>query len=286
MSDDRHSEEDERPTVGLLDEPTPEPEGGRWAYRWWGALLVSVFVAYHAAVLIVHNLPSGGLSRNLHRIFDKHLDMRDYLHATGNVQSWAMFAPNPHRTNLFMKVMVVDADGEVWDMAQDIYGRRSYPYLFYDRMGKINRRIIDQKGYRRYYAAWVCREWERTHGGEPAQSVQFIKMWTRVPPPEKVIEHARGNPLAMWYEPMDLPLRERSEDEVSCSTTRHAQLPPELRERYDLPPVDDGTFRPVFIRTWKDRQESERRAKDRSAAKMRIGDERRAGPRGRGGAVP
>ena len=268
--------------TALLHEPVPElsasSQGGRFAYRWWGMLLVSLFVAYHASVLLVHNLPNKGLSRDLHRFFDKHLQMRSYLYATGNTQSWAMFAPNPHRTNFFMKVMVVDDTGEIWDLAQDIYGRRRYPYLFYDRMGKINRRIIEQKGYRRHYAAWVCREWERTHQGKPAQEVRFVKMWTRVPPPEAVIEHAQGNPVAMWYDPMQLPLKQREEDAIPCDTTRQAQLPNHLRERYGFEPVDDTVFRPIYIRTWKDRQEAKARAQERSAAKLQIGREARVHP--------
>lgn len=264
---------------GLLHEPIPEPERPRkWAYANWLIALISVFVAYHATVLLVHNLPNGGLSKELHNWFNKeheveilgtkwtpNLDMRTYMQATGNTQSWAMFAPNPHRSNSFMKVMVKDQDGDVWDMAHDIYGRRRYPYLFYDRMGKINRRIIEQKGYRRHYAAWVCREWERTHGGDPPIEIQFVKMWTRVPPPEKLIAEAGGNPFKMGYDPMELKLFQRDEGAIRCRTTRNAQLPNELRERYGLPLLEDESkvFRPVVHRTWWDKQETARRAKER-----------------------
>ncbi|MCH9679850.1 MAG: hypothetical protein K0V04_00325, partial [Deltaproteobacteria bacterium] len=136
--------------------------GRRWAYSTWFQLVVSVFVLYHAAILLVHNLPSKGLVKGAQKIFNQEpklwppkefkfgLHANRYWRATGNTQSWAMFAPNPHRSNIFMKVMVKDDAGEVWDLKHDIYGKRTYPYLWYDRMGKINRRIVDQKGYRRH----------------------------------------------------------------------------------------------------------------------------------------
>ena len=73
---------------------------------------------------------------------DVYLASLPFFHV--NTQSWAMFAPNPHRSNVFMKVMVKDEAGEIWDLKHDIYGKREYPYLWYDRMGKINRRLIDQ----------------------------------------------------------------------------------------------------------------------------------------------
>lgn len=282
MSEEERTESPTRSLAeGLLHDPVPVPERPRkWAYANWLIALISVFVAYHATILLVHNLPNGGLSKELHVWFNKehkvevfgsewkpNLDMRTYMQATGNTQSWAMFAPNPHRSNSFMKVMVKDQDGDVWDMAHDIYGRRRYPYLFYDRMGKINRRIIEQKGYRRHYAAWVCREWERTHDGEPPIEIQFVKMWTRVPRPEKLIAEAGGNPFKMGYDPLELKLFQREEDAIRCRTTRNAQLPNVLRERYGLPLLEDESkvFRPVVHRTWWDKQETAKRAKERKA---------------------
>lgn len=233
-------------------------------------LLATLFIVYHGAILLVHNLPSKGLAKGIQKVFDKEpklwppsqaqfgLHASRYWQASGNTQSWAMFAPNPHRSNIFMKVLVKDKDGEIWDLKHDIYGKRTYPYLWYDRMGKINRRIIDQKGYRRHYAAWVCREWEKEHGGESAEEVQFIKMWTRIPPPQAVFERAGGNIFRMGYDPMQLELHQREEDTIRCRTTRLAQLSPELRERYGLPPAEsERHFKDLDMRTWWDQLESE-----------------------------
>ena len=63
------------------------------------------------------------------------------------------FAPNPNRTNVFIRVLVEDEQGEIWDMKHDMYREDRYPYFFYARQGKINRRIDDKKGYQRDYAA-------------------------------------------------------------------------------------------------------------------------------------
>ena len=90
-------------------------------------------------------------------------------------------------------------------------------------------------------------------------------MWTRVPPPEKLIKEANGNPLKMGYDPMELKLFQREEDAVRCRTTRHGQLPNYLRERYGLPVLEDEdkVFRRVVHRTWWDKKESAERTKER-----------------------
>ncbi len=261
----------------LLHQPigTDDRPGRRWAYSLWFQLLVSVFVLYHGVILLVHNLPSKGLAKGIQKMLNEQpklwppkdfklgLHANHYWRATGNTQSWAMFAPNPHRSNIFMKVMVKDQQGEVWDLKHDIYGKRTYPYLWYDRMGKINRRIVDQKGYRRHYAAWVCRQWEKDHEGEPADEIQFVKMWTRIPTPQAVYKRARGNIFAMGYEPMDLHLHQREEETIRCKTTRHAQLPDYLRERYGLPPGPERHFKSLHMRTWWDQKEAKERQSER-----------------------
>lgn len=264
-----------RPVVGWVDGAGGHTDR-RYVYPRWLQLLATLFILYHGTILLVHNLPSKGLAKGLQKKLNRPpklwplseaqfgLHANHYWRASGNTQSWAMFAPNPHRSNIFMKVMVKDKEGEVWDLKHDIYGKRTYPYLWYDRMGKINRRIIDQKGYRRHYAAWVCREWERTHEGKSADEVQFVKMWTRIPPPKAVFERARGNIFRMGYDPMDLELHQREEDTIRCKTTRLAQLSPELRERYGLPPAkSERHFKGLHMRTWWDQRESEAAREER-----------------------
>jgi hypothetical protein len=243
----------------LLHAPMPDDDrpGRRWAYPLWLMLVMSLLIGYHTTVLLVHNLPNKGLTKGLHTFFSEKLQASNYMRAMGISQSWAMFAPNPHRSNLFMKVLVKDQDGEIWDLAHDMYGHREYPYLFYSRMGKINRRIIDEKGYRRHYAAWVCRDWEMTHDGVAPEEVQFVKMWTQVPPPEKAMR-------TMGYDPMKLYLNQREEDAIRCATTYHAQVPDDIRERLGMPPLPSPTkFRDVNVRTWWDQMKQKERQAER-----------------------
>jgi len=242
----------------LLQAPPPE-EPRRWAYPWWGIVLVSIVVLYHVTILLVWNTPSTNMGRPIHGFFNDHFKMRQYMRATGNTQSWAMFAPNPHRSNVFMKVLLQDENGEVWDLAHDIYRRRRYPYILYDRMGKINRRIIEQEGYRRHYAAWVCREWERTHEGRAPREIRFVKMWTKIPEPQRVIQAAGWNLGAMWYDPDQLPLHQTEEDTIRCNVTRQAQLPDKLRKRYGLP-EGSHSYKGLYQRTWHDEKASRERA--------------------------
>jgi hypothetical protein len=53
-------------------------------------------------------------------------------------------APNPPRCNVFMKVLVTDADGHVWDLETDVYTeeRKPIPWIWNTRLRKMNRRII------------------------------------------------------------------------------------------------------------------------------------------------
>lgn len=249
----------------LLHRPIARDDqpGRRWSYRGLMQLVATLFILYHGTILLVHNLPSKGLANGVQKTFNEKLQANKYWRASGNSQSWAMFAPNPHRSNIFMKVLVEDKDGEVWDLKHDIYGKRTYPYLWYDRMGKINRRIVDQKGYRRHYAAWVCRQWEKDHDGEAAVEVRFVKMWTRIPPPQAVWKRSGGNFFKLGYDPLELHLHEREEDTIRCRTTRQAQLPNYLRERYGLEPMPDNYFLENHNRTWWDLAESKRKAEER-----------------------
>jgi hypothetical protein len=236
----------------LLEGPAgAEPvDPRRPAYGWLGMLIVSLFVLYHTIGLLQHTTPSGGLAAKFSKALAERLEVGGYMRATSNVQSWSMFAPNPHRSNMFLQVFVELTDGTVIDLEHDMYGRRHYPYLFYDRMGKINRRLMEQERYQRHYAAWVCRDWAMKHGGEMPDRVKFVKMWTKVPHPAKVIPN-------MGFDPMELKLTKEHLASVECSTTQHAQLPNDIRARHGLPPIPEKDFRDVIIQTWWDKKQVE-----------------------------
>jgi hypothetical protein len=239
----------------LRGEPVASEPRARspWAYSPWGILLVSVFVLYHTAVLLVWNSPNVGLTKPFHKAFLQSIKGYEYFGGTHNSQSWEMFAPNPNRTNAFVRVLVVDQKGELWDFEQDIWEEDRYPYLWYSRMGKINRRIDGKKNYQRIYGAWVCREWERRNGGEPAREVAFVRLWTLVPSSEEVIENG-------GWDQWQAKVTRAEQETISCKNTVQAQLPNELRERYGLPLLEDEdkTFKPIVQKTWWDKQEAER----------------------------
>lgn len=233
--------------------------GERWAYRGKARLLVSLFILYHVVALLQHTTPAVGLAERFNRGLAQTLRFGAYMRATSSVQSWAMFAPNPHRTNMFTQVLVVTADGREFDLLHDIYGRRDFPYFFYDRMGKINRRLLEQERYRPPYAAWVCREWARDHGGEAPVRVKFNKLWTRVPHPSDVI-------ATMGFDPFELKLHKEELPSFDCATTVHAQIPDPIRARHGFPPLAPGAFRDVDRNTWR----------DQATAKAKILERRRA----------
>jgi hypothetical protein len=248
MSDEANAELTERLLHASIVPPPIDPR--RPAYGLIGMVVVSLFVLYHTIVLLQHTTPSGGLAQKFSKTLGDKLEAGGYMRATSNVQSWSMFAPNPHRSNMFLQVFVELTDGTVIDLEHDMYGRRHYPYLFYDRMGKINRRLMEQERYQRHYAAWVCREWALTHGGEMPDRVKYVKMWTKVPHPAKVIP-------TMGFDPMELKLTKEHLASVECSTTQHAQLPNEIRERHGLPLIPEKAFRDVVVQTWWDKQKAQ-----------------------------
>jgi hypothetical protein len=236
--------------------------GSPWAYSLWGILVVSVFVLYHASVLLVWNLPGKGLVKNFHSTFLEQTKAKQYFGGTRLNQSWAMFAPNPNRTNNFVHVYVEDFDGGLWDYEQDIWGEDRYPYLWYSRMGKINRRIDNKKHFQRMYGAWVCREWERRNGGQPAKSVAFVRRVTRVPHSQEVLE-------AGGWDQWQAPFEQTEQETINCKTVQHGQLPNELRIRYGFEPRDEDeekrVFRDISLRSWWDKAEDERKRAEREA---------------------
>jgi hypothetical protein len=251
---------DPRVAEALLRGPVGEDlPGERWAYRGWRAALVSLFVLYHLLALAQHTTPSKGLSERWSRRFAELLRSGAYMRATSSVQSWQMFAPNPHRSNMYMQVRVVTGAGEEIDLRHDIYGRRDYPYFFYDRMGKVNRRLLEQERYREPYAAWVCREWARTHGGEAPARVHYTKMWTKLPHPRRAI-------ATMGFDPFALELHKQDLLGFDCATTPHAQLPNDIRARYGFDPLPDGAFVDVELVTWRDQQRAKAQILERRRA--------------------
>jgi hypothetical protein len=212
-----------------------------WAYGPLGRFLVSGLLAWHIAAVAVWLLPDKDSLQSwrnpARQVFTK------YLTTTQTDQGWGMFAPNPPRSNVFLKVLVTDRSGEVWDMRTDVYApeRKPIPWIWNDRMRKMNRRIIggesgNTQWYRKWYARWHCRQWQLEHNGEFPEKVELVKVWYGIPSPE---ETARKG----FYDPEDRLARdgkEKIEHTERCERTVMGQLPNHVRERHGLPPLPEG----------------------------------------------
>jgi hypothetical protein len=169
-------------------------------------------------------------------------------------QQWGMFAPNPPRHNVFMKIVLTDENGETWDMRNDVYApeRRPIPWIWNDRMRKMNRRIIggeSGKGdiYQKWYGRYLCREWARTHRGVMPQKVELFKISYKMPSPDIVATQG-------WYVPEKLLYdtgREEKAHTETCATAIQGQLPDAIRERHGLPPLKEGEFKPLVVKRLK-----------------------------------
>ena len=257
-------------------------DGGAWAYGRLGSILASLFVGYHTLALLLHVTPHGGLAKKAKEMIGYGIKTGAYIRATSNIQTWSMFAPNPHRSNIFVRVYAEDRDGEVWDLGHDIHGRRRYPYVVYDRMAKINRRLADRSTYLEPYAAWACREWERMHGGEPARRIHLVKIWTKIPPPSVVVpapEKIRLDWTAIGHDPLRLSLRREPLKVLECAMLREGQLSPEARQELGFEAAPAGHYRPTLVET-----PAERAARLEAKLKAKAREEAEEETRARAGA--
>jgi hypothetical protein len=198
------------------DEPKLEevPDGG-YAYGPLGRVIIGGLVAYHLAGLAAWMLPQKD-SMGTFRI-EAREPFKWWIRTTQNTQSWSMFAPNPPKSNMFLKVQVID-DGERWDLNTDVYacfeeGLDSeicdavfpIPWVDYTRQRKINRRVAGSEGgggkwYQKWHARWYCREWAKQHDGIPPEKVELIKVTYPIPKPEAVRKNGPYDPRTQYLQ--------------------------------------------------------------------------------------
>ncbi|MCX4246511.1 hypothetical protein [Paraliomyxa miuraensis] len=243
-----------------------------WAYGPLGRYLVGCLTLYHVVGVACWLLPDKDC-------FDwrtaTHEPFRKWLEMTHTTQGWKMFAPNPPRSNMFLRVEVKRVDGEVIDMNTDVYhpSQRPNPWIWYTRQRKINRRIAGGEGghgnwYQKWHARWFCRQWTLEHGGEILDSVELSKITYNIPSPEQVAEKGP-------YDPWDL-LERTGKDEVlltvDCTEEVEAQPPNVVRARYGLPPANN-------VRRWNSLRNKKRRwdaRSEREEAAKRAAEEAEA----------
>lgn len=204
-----------------------------------GRTLATAVVVAHITAVAIHCIPDKDTCHAFRRAAN---DVANpWLTATQTSQSWEMFAPNPMRTNDFLEVLVTDEDGELWDLRTDANSPRNkaIPWIWYDRAGKITRRVIGEgKWYRAWLARYHCRQWALEHGGDAPRSVELVRVWYEIPTPEKVARLG-------WYRAADLLEREghrSSITKIDCRKEEDAQLTNEIRARHGFPLVDESTI--------------------------------------------
>jgi hypothetical protein len=232
------------PQLPVVDAHSGRPPAP-WAYHPGGRMLVGFLVVYHVTAIAFWELPEKDCVSTF-RIKGREA-FSTWVLTTQTDQQWGMFAPNPPRHNVFMRIVLTDENGEQWDMRSDVYApeRMPIPWIWNDRMRKMNRRVIggeSGKGdwYQKWYARFLCREWARTHRGVMPQKVELFKLTYKMPSPEMVAKQG-------WYVPAKLlhdTGREERQYTEKCASAVHGQLPNFIRERHGIPLLEDKVFKP------------------------------------------
>ena len=170
-----------------------------------------------------------------------------WLSTSATSQSWEMFAPNPPRSNQFMKTVVVEEDGDRWDLRNNAFNYRPDPWIINDRMRKMHRRMVGKgKWYLRYWVSYHCREWALATGEMPKE-IEIWSITTRIPSPDAVNYwqpkkfKGRKDPSgAITGEPFDprkLTVKETHVQTHPCG--KDARIPLYMLERYGLPITEE-----------------------------------------------
>lgn len=241
-------------------------EGPPPAHGSTGRALALFAVCWHAAAVGFHMFPS-------YPIFSKWKSparavFSGWLAGTSTSQSWRMFAPNPPRSNSFMKTLVVDVDGEKWDIGNSAWEDRPKVWIINDRMRKMQRRMIGKgKWYLKYWAGYQCREWRLRGGAEPVR-VEVNKIVTHIPVPEVVnvwqpkkykgrLDHRSGATTGQPYDPRELKSLETEVQQHPC--TNDGELPLYMKERHGIPVTDEDRERAERAEQTRERKFANRR---------------------------
>ncbi|MCA9708004.1 MAG: hypothetical protein KDK70_19280 [Myxococcales bacterium] len=224
----------------------PQTEGLRapWGYGAFGRLVVGGLIAWQLSAVAAWLLPDKDCLSSFRPT--AHKAVRVWLQRTTTDQGWGMFAPNPPRSNVFLKVLVTDDNDQVWDLKTDVYAdeQKPIPWIWNTRLRKMNRRIIGGESgptewYRKWYARYECRQWAREHDGQMPKKIELVKVWYSIPSPEQTRQSG-------YYVAEDL-LERSGHEKVSytahCAREVQGQLPNFIRERDGLPLLEEGEYK-------------------------------------------
>jgi hypothetical protein len=222
------------PPIPTTHAPVP------WAYGPLGRAMIGALCLWHVVAVALWMLPAKSSTASFR--YHARGVAQPWLKITQTSQSWEMFAPNPPTKNMLLRVLVYDARGDAYDMNTDVYAGRPIPQIWYDRMRKVNRRVLASEGvrYQPWIARYYCRKWALDHHGEAPERVELRQLSYPIPPPEQL--HASGP-----YHPPDR-LRSHGQERVverqRCADTIAGQLSNAVRARHGLPSLPPDIERP------------------------------------------
>ena len=217
----------------------------RLAYGPMGRTVVILFTLYHIGAVISTQFPAKDSWSTFRK--DNSKVFSNWLQTTQTTQGWGMFAPNPPRRNVFLRIMVTDEDGETYDLNSDVYACfmpdatdevcdavYPMPWIWYSRHGKMNRRIGGSEGghgswYQKWHSRYICRHWERERGHLP-EKVELYKVTYPIPSPKYVREHGAYDPKTQYN-------RKGSHKKIHttiCKTAPLGQMSNEARARHGM----------------------------------------------------
>ncbi len=209
--------------------PTPEQIGGgpALAYGTFGRTVALLLVLWHGGAIVSVLFPGYPVFNTFRGKMRSFFSW--WVSSTATTQSWRMFAPNPPRANSFMKTVVVEQDGTRWDLQNNSLKNRPNPWIWNDRMRKMQRRMMGKgKWYLKHWAAFQCREWMLRTGSMPAR-IEVDKIWYRIPTPEQVTSMG-------YYNPYTRPTRKKH---VQTNRCKEEDLPLRFKQRRGLPVSDE-----------------------------------------------
>ena len=247
---------------GLPDRP--------WAYGPIGRFFVASLVIYHVTAVACWILPVKDCLSTFRT--KTHEPFRTWLRTTHTAQGWNMFAPNPPRSNVFLKVLVTDQNGETYDLKTDVYApeMKPMPWILNDRIRKMNRRMSSRRNdreswYLKWHGRYHCRRWAMDHEGVAPEKIELVKVWYKIPSPEQVRK------LGYYIPEIQLEKFGHSSTirTTRCATDPEAQIPNYQRERHGLPLLEEDEiklWKKQRLRKWERKLEREAKKAAREAA--------------------
>ncbi|MBW3624621.1 MAG: hypothetical protein KY468_14540 [Armatimonadetes bacterium] len=172
--------------------PRPDPPFELDPAPAWQRWLVSGFVLFHLAAIVVWNMPSSHLQIELKSRLSR------YMTYVTLDQGWGMFAPEPGRENFYMQARITYASGEkrLWPIGrQDTLN--PFERLINERERKMVENLYNPSAGQPYYnqiALWALRNNSSDRSNPPVR-VELMRHWSPIP---SLPDGVKMNPVTGW----------------------------------------------------------------------------------------